>query len=94
MVLPGKGLTSDQIIEFTDALTAKKCPILLRRIGYRDPETDKHYIFLTNNSLLLPVTVASFTSRGFLPRGLSDACPLSSRDAWQACGWGQASYNP
>ena len=61
MVLPGKGLISDQTIEFTDALTAKKCPILLRRIGYRDPETDKHYIFLTNNSLLLPVTVASFT---------------------------------
>lgn len=63
MVLPGKGLISDQTIEFTDALTAKKCPILLRRIGYRDPETDKHYIFLTNNSLLLPVTVASFTVR-------------------------------
>ena len=34
------------------------------------------------------------TSRGFLPRGLSDACPLSTCVRWQACGWGQVSYNP
>jgi len=33
-VLAGKGLTSDQTIEFTGAQTAKKCPIPLRRIGY------------------------------------------------------------
>jgi hypothetical protein len=45
MVLAGKGLTSDKTIELTDALTAKKCPVLARRIGYRYPETDKHCIF-------------------------------------------------
>jgi len=58
MILSGKGLTSDQTIEFTGALTAKKCPILLRRIGYRDPETGKHYIFLTNNFKLAAKTIA------------------------------------
>jgi len=58
MVLSGKGLTSDKTIEFTGVLTAKKCPIQLRRIGYRDPETGKHYIFLTNNFKLAAKTIA------------------------------------
>ena len=58
MVLSGKGLTSDKTIEFTGALTVKKCPIQLRRIGYRDPETGKHYIFLTNNFKLAAKTIA------------------------------------
>jgi hypothetical protein len=57
-VLLNKGLTSDQIIEFTGALTAKKCPIQLRRIGYRDPETGRHYVFLTNNFKLAAKTIA------------------------------------
>ena len=57
-VLSSKGLTSDQTIEFTGALTVKKCPIQLRRIGYRDPETGKHYIFLTNNFKLAAKTIA------------------------------------
>ncbi len=57
-VLKDKGLTSDQPIEFTGIQTAKKCPIKLRRIGYRDPETSKHYIFLTNNFKLAAKTIA------------------------------------
>jgi putative transposase len=57
-VLSSKGLSSDQSIEFTGALTAKKCPIQLRRIGYRDPETGKHYVFLTNNFKLAGKTIA------------------------------------
>jgi hypothetical protein len=57
-VLSSKGLTSDQSIEFTGALTAKKCPIQLRRIGYRDLETGKHYVFLTNNFKLAARTIA------------------------------------
>ncbi len=57
-VLFSKGLTSDQTIEFTGQLTAKKCPIPLRRIGYRDPETGKHYVFLTNNFSLAAKTIA------------------------------------
>ena len=40
------------------AATAKKCPIPLRRIGYRDPVTGKHYVFLTNNFKLSAKTIA------------------------------------
>jgi len=57
-VLIEKGLTCDQTIEFTSVQTAKKCPIQLRRIGYRDSETGKHYIFLTNNFKLAAKTIA------------------------------------
>ena len=57
-VLADKGLTSDQSIEFTGTQTAKKCPIPLRRIGYRDPETGKRYVFLTNNFKLAAKTIA------------------------------------
>lgn len=42
-----EGITSDQTIQFTGT-RAKECPIPLRRIGYRDPETGHHYVFLTN----------------------------------------------
>jgi hypothetical protein len=57
-VLKEKGLTSDQTIEFTGMHTAKKCPIQVRRIGYRDAETGKHYVFLTNNFKLSAKTIA------------------------------------
>lgn len=57
-VLKSKGLTSDQTIEFTGLQTAKKCPVPLRRIGYRDSETGKHYVFLTNNFKLAAKTIA------------------------------------
>jgi hypothetical protein len=57
-VIESKGITSDQIIEFTGAITAKKCPIRLRRIGYRDQETGKQYFFLTNNMKLSARTIS------------------------------------
>jgi putative transposase len=53
-----KGLTSDQTIEFTGVQIRKKCPTRLRRIGYKDPETGKHYVFLTNNFKLSAKTIA------------------------------------
>lgn len=55
---PGRGVTSDQIIELTSKKGRKDCPILLRRVGYRDAETGKHYVFLTNNFALAPRTIA------------------------------------
>ncbi|MCU7795575.1 MAG: IS4 family transposase [Candidatus Thiodiazotropha sp. (ex Myrtea spinifera)] len=58
LVLASKGLTSDHTIQFTGIQTARKCPIQLRRIGYRDPETGKHYVFLTNNFKLAAKTIA------------------------------------
>jgi hypothetical protein len=57
-VLKSKGVRSDQTIEFTGVQTAKKCPIRLRRIGYRDATTGKHYVFLTNDFKLSAKTVA------------------------------------
>jgi putative transposase len=51
-----KGLTSDQVIRLTGA-KAKECSIPLRRIGYRDPETGKHYVFLTNIHHLVAKTI-------------------------------------
>jgi len=57
-VIKEKGLTCDQTIEFTGVQMAKKCPVQLRRIGYRDPVTGKHYVFLTNNFKLSARTIA------------------------------------
>ena len=57
-VLKSKGLICDETIEFTGLYTAKKCPIPLRRIGYRDPVTGKRYMFLTNNFKLAARTIA------------------------------------
>jgi len=56
-VIKSKGLTSDQTIMLT-GVKASDCPIPLRRIGYRDPETGKHYVFLTNNFNLAAKTIA------------------------------------
>jgi len=50
--LKTKGLIGDQTIEFSVSQTAKKCPVRLRRIGYRDAGTGKHYVFLSNNFTL------------------------------------------
>ena len=54
-----KGVTSDQTIVFTSARGRKRCPHPLRRIGYRDPETGRHYVFLTTNFRLSAKTVAN-----------------------------------
>ncbi len=39
------GITSDYVIEMNNG--AQK--VTVRKIGYRDPETSRHYVFLTNN---------------------------------------------
>ncbi len=54
----GKGVTSDQEIVLTSARGRKPYPGALRRIGYRDSETGKHYVFLTNNFDLAAKTLA------------------------------------
>ena len=54
-----KGITSDQIIELSSAHAKKRGAPTLRRIGYRDPDTGKHYQFLTNNVRLSPATIAA-----------------------------------
>lgn len=51
------GLTCDQTIQL-NGTKAKDCPVPLRRVGYRDPETGKRYYFLTNNFALAAKTIA------------------------------------
>ncbi len=52
------GITFDQTLRLAGVQTAKRCPIPLRRIGYRDPKTGKHYVFLTNHFDLDAKTIA------------------------------------
>ena len=51
-----QGLTSDQTIVLMGA-KAKQCPFPLRRIGYRDPKTGNHYVFLTSHFTLSAKTI-------------------------------------
>jgi hypothetical protein len=52
------GLKCDQTIVLTGFYTHKRYPEKLRRIKYYDPETGKDLVFLTNNFLLPPLTIA------------------------------------
>jgi len=52
-----QGLTSDQTIILT-GLKGCQFPYPLRRIGYRDPVTKKHFVFITNTFKLSAKTVA------------------------------------
>jgi len=53
------GLRCDQTIRLTGVQTKKKYPGELRRISYRDPETGKRLVFLTNDFALDAKTVAA-----------------------------------
>ena len=52
------GLRCDQTIKFNGYYASQDYPAALRRIGYFDTETDKKFIFLTNNFTLPALTVA------------------------------------
>ena len=52
-----QGLCSDQTI-ILSGTKGHLCPHPLRRVGYRDPQTKKHYVFLTNNFKLSAKTIA------------------------------------
>jgi transposase len=52
------GLICDQTIKLRVPATAKKYLDKLRRVKYRDPETDKVLVFLTNNFELSAKTIA------------------------------------
>ena len=59
VVQKNKGIINDQTIMFTGNHAVKKCPIPLRRIVYRDIDTGKQYIFLTNHFKLAAKTIAN-----------------------------------
>lgn len=48
-VTRSQGITSDQIIEYTSVRSRKNNLRAVRRVGYRDPATGKHYVFISNH---------------------------------------------
>ena len=52
------GIQCDQTIVLTGFYARKHYPEKLRRIRYRDPETGKRFVFLTNNFTLPALTIA------------------------------------
>lgn len=52
------GVTSDQTIQLSSKHAIERRAPRLRRIGYRDKESGKHYQFLTNNFHLCATTIA------------------------------------
>jgi len=52
------GLQCDQTVTLTGFYSQRDYPGKLRRIRYRDPETQKRFVFLTNNFTLAPITIA------------------------------------
>lgn len=53
-VEPATGVSSDHVIE----MGKDRQKVILRKIGYYDPETSKHYVFLSNNFTLDAKTIA------------------------------------
>ena len=51
-------VTSDQIIAYSSAKAQRNDLMPVRRVGYRDPETGKHYEFITNQLNWSAQTVA------------------------------------
>jgi len=54
----GSGISSDQTIEYTALRKDGDKLKPIRRIGYRDPETGKHYIFISNQFSWSAKTIA------------------------------------
>jgi transposase len=52
------GVLSDQIVFLTGTKTSKKYPTTLRRVKYRDEETNQMYVYLTNNLKVSSVSIA------------------------------------
>ena len=58
-VCRSQGITSDQEIQLNSAHALKRGAPRLRRIGYLDRSTGKHYVFLSNHFGLAAVTIAA-----------------------------------
>lgn len=52
-----KNVTSDQTIRL-EGKKARACGLILRRIGFQDPRTGKHLVFVTNDFDLAATTIA------------------------------------
>lgn len=58
-VRPESGVTSDQIIQLSSKHALERGAPRLRRVGFQDQETGKHYQFLTNHFGLSAATIAA-----------------------------------
>lgn len=54
-----QGVSSDQVIQLNSAHALKRGAPKLRRIGFKDRESGKRYVFLTNNFSLSAATIAA-----------------------------------
>jgi len=54
-----QNITSDQLIQLNSAHALKRGAPLLRRVGFRCPDTGRHYVFLTNNFKLSSAKIAA-----------------------------------
>jgi len=52
------GLQCDQTVTLTGVYSQQDYPGKLRRVRYRDPDTQQRLVFLTNNFTLSPLTIA------------------------------------
>jgi hypothetical protein len=57
------GIICDQAIALNGHYAAQDYPEHLRRIRFKDPQTQKTLIFLTNNTALPPLTIAALYKR-------------------------------
>lgn len=53
------GVICDQSIAMNGRFTSANYPEHLRRIGFKDPESGKRLVFLTNNTVLPPLIIAA-----------------------------------
>jgi hypothetical protein len=53
------GIICDQVVALEIRVSARRYPARLRRVRYRDPESGKTLVFLTNNFDLPPLTIAN-----------------------------------
>src|SRR5271170_6619581 len=49
-----RGVICDQRVMLEDRKTSKKYPEQIRRIRFKDPDSGKMLVFLTNNTSILP----------------------------------------
>lgn len=54
-----KGVLADQTVTFTGFYSQRECPATLRRVVFKDPETGKRLVFITNIFHLAPLTIAN-----------------------------------
>lgn len=54
-----QGVTSDQLIQLNSQHALKRGAPVLRRVGFKCPDTGRHYVFITNHFKLSAATIAS-----------------------------------